>query len=326
MTTTTAKRKATTRKPSGKPATPRADIYETVTNAIIEQLETGTRPWAQSWKGLTQRRPLRHNGVPYRGINTMLLWIAQSAAGYGNSTWMTYRQATELGGQVRKGEKSTHIVYANAVERTDTNDAGEETKSRIPFMKAYYVFNVEQIDGLPEQFYFKPDFAETLEEELVRLDHVDAFFKATGATIKEGGNRAFYRPSDDTVTMPHFAAFVSAEAYAAVLAHEIVHWTGASSRLDRIKTTAFGTEEYAKEELIAELGAAFIGADLGLQIDPREDHASYIASWLKALKNDKRAIFQAAAAAERAADFLHSFQEQADQTDTDENEELPCAA
>ncbi len=175
-------------------------------------------------------------------------------------------------------------------------------------MKGYTVFYVEQIEGLPERYYTKP---EAVIDPALRIDHAEAFFASTGADIRHGGNSAHYSGGSDHVQMPAFEAFCSPEAYYATLAHELTHWTKHKSRLDRdFGRKTWGDEGYAREELIAELGAAFLCADLALTPEPREDHAAYIQSWLKVLKEDKRAIFSAVAHAQRAADFLHGFQQQ----------------
>lgn len=295
-------------KAKGTETTPTvSDIYERITARIVEQLEAGTRPWMQPWgAGGTPIRPLRHNGVAYRGINTVLLWMTAAERGYQSTYWMTFRQAQELGGNVRKGEKSTLVVYANAIERKETDEAGEEVERRIPFMKGYGVFNADQIEGLPQHFYATE--IEPVEGE-ERIAAADRFFANLGADIRHGGNRAFYHPVGDFIQMPVFSAFISAEAHAATLGHECIHWTMKSTRLDRnLGREKWGDEGYAKEELVAELGSVFLSADLGIAIEPREDHAAYIASWLKVLKNDKRAVFQMAAHAERAVTYLHGLQ------------------
>ncbi|MCM2294788.1 zincin-like metallopeptidase domain-containing protein [Allorhizobium sp. BGMRC 0089] len=293
-----------------KAAEVKFDVHASVTESIIRQLEAGTSPWVKPWGSPVSSRPLRHNGVPYTGINVLLLWSAAMEHGYSANHWMTYKQAEELGGQVRKGEKSSLVVYAGAIEKTEETQAGESVERRIPFMKAYRVFNADQIDGLPEQYRFQP--VEKLAAE-TRLCHVDAFFEATGADIREGGNQAFYHPVKDYVQMPDFQTFATPEDYASTLAHEMVHWTSAEKRLARsFEQKRFGDEGYAREELVAEIGAAFLCADLAIENKGRADHAAYIASWITVLKNDKRAIFQAASYAEKAAEFLHSFRQSAE--------------
>lgn len=285
----------------------REDVYTRVTDRIVADLEQGTRPWQKPWSagnaGGRIMRPVRANGTPYRGVNVLLLWSEAVANGYQSASWMTFKQAIELGGHVRKGEHGALVVYASKLTRTDTADDGTETERGVPFMKAYTVFNVDQIDNLPERFRVPPPAPLP---RPVRLAAADDFFASINADVRHGGARAYYAPNPDYIQMPPFEAFTDAESYAATLAHELTHWTGHKSRLDRSFENGhrFGSEGYAFEELVAELGAAFVCADLGLTPDVRADHAAYLASWLKVLKGDKRAIFTAAAHAQRAADFL----------------------
>ena len=219
---------------------------------------------------------------------------------------MTFKQAREMGAHVRKGEKGNLVVYADRIRRTETNDNGEEQERDIPFMKGYTVFNVEQIDGLPAQFYAP---AAPRLDPVQRIDHAEAFFAALQADIRHGGNQAYYTMAEDRVQMPPFETFRDAESYYATLAHECAHWTRHPSRLERdFGRKKWGDEGYAMEELVAELASAFLAADLDLTPETRPDHAAYIASWLKVLKDDKRAIFTAASHAQRAADFLHQQQ------------------
>ncbi|MDP9592087.1 UNVERIFIED_ORG: antirestriction protein ArdC [Shinella zoogloeoides] len=295
----------------------RQDVYETITNRIVADLEQGVRPWMKPWNAENAAgrivRPLRANGIAYRGINTIMLWSEAVAKGFAAPIWMTFKQAQELGGHVRKGETGSLVVYANTLHRIETDDTGEEVERDIPYMKGYTVFNVEQIEGLPEE-YIRPAH--------VRLDPVqrnavaDAFFAATGADISHGGNRAFYAEGADRIQLPPFETFRDAESYYATLAHEGTHWTKHKNRLDRdLGRKRWGDEGYAAEELVAELGAAFLCADLGITPEVREDHAAYIGNWLTILKGDKRAIFTAAAHAQRAVDFLHAFSSDAGQVD-----------
>lgn len=289
----------------------KSDVYQRVTDQIVASLEQGVPPWHKPWNAEHAAgritRPLRSNGIPYRGMNVIMLWAAALEKGYAAPLWITFKQAQELGGHVRKGEKGSLVVYANTISRTETDDAtGEETEEVIPFMKGYTVFNAEQVEGLPAHFYA---MAAPVLDPVARIAQAEAFFTATGADVRHGGNRAFYTQAEDRVQMPPFETFRDAESYYATLAHELTHWTKHPARLDRdCGRKRWGDEGYAAEELVAELGAAFICADLGLAAEPRADHASYIASWLKVLKDDKRAIFTAAAHAQRAADFLHGCQ------------------
>ena len=290
----------------------KSDVYQRITDRIVSELEQGVRPWFKPWNAEHAAgritKPLRFNGVPYQGINVIMLWSAAVAAGFAAPIWMTFRQAKEMGAHVRKGEKGNLIVYADRIRRTETDvTTGEEAEREIPFMKGYTVFNVEQIEGLPEHFYAP---AEKRLDPVQRIDHADIFFAATGADIRHGGNQAYYAVGADYVQMPPFESFRDAESYCTTLGHEICHWTRHPTRLDRdFGRKRWGDEGYAMEELVAELGSAFLSADLDLTPEPRADHAAYIASWLKVLKNDKRAIFTAASHAQRAADFLHGLQE-----------------
>lgn len=286
------------------------DLYTRVTDKIIADLEKGNLTWLQPWQAGHAAgaisRPLRANGKPYQGINVLMLWAAAMEQGFSCPIWLTYKQAHEIGGQVRKGEKGSLVVYSNTITLTETSEEGEETAKKIPFLKGYTVFNAGQIDGLPGHFYATP---EPQQSRIELMEAVDHFFLNTGAVIRHGGDRAYYSPVTDHVQMPPAAAFRDGESYHATLAHEMTHWTKHPARLNRdFGRKRWGDEGYAMEELVAEIGAAFLCADLGITPETREDHAAYIASWLIALKNDKRAIFTAASHAQRAVDHLHGYQ------------------
>jgi len=269
------------------------DIYKMVTDEIIAALEAGVKPWEKSWS-VDGCVALRHNGKPYRGINQLLLWMR----GRDNPYWMTYRQAKEYGGQVRSGEKSSISTFFKMFKM---KDKVTEEVIKIPLLKRSSVFNAEQIDDLPERFYPQ-------EREIINLDQRDAeveeFVARTRAEIKHGGSKAFFSPHQDFVQMPKFEKFEDGEAYYATLLHELGHWTGHENRLDRNLKNSYGSKDYAREELVAELAAAMMSAKLGVSAKPRADHASYLDGWLKVLKEDKRAIFRAASMAQRASDFL----------------------
>jgi antirestriction protein ArdC len=293
--------------------TEKTDVYQRITNRIVAELEQGVRPWFKPWNAEHAAgritRPLRHNGQPYSGINVLMLWSEAVAKGYAAPIWMTFKQAQELGAYVRKGEHGSLVVYADRITRTETDDTGQDVERQIPFMKGYTVFNVEQIDGLPAHYHAK---AAPVLDPVQRIEHAEEFFAATRADIRHGGNMAFYAIGSDHVQMPPFESFRDAESYYQTLGHETVHWTRHEKRLARdFGRKRFGDEGYAIEELVAELGSAFLCADLGLTPAPRADHAAYIASWLKVLKDDKRAIFTAASHAQRAADFLNGLQPKA---------------
>jgi antirestriction protein ArdC len=286
------------------------DIYTRVTTRILAELEKGVRPWIKPWSvehaAGRITRPLRHNGIPYRGVNVLLLWGEALEKGYATPRWMTYKQSQELGAQVRKGEHGSLVVFADRFTKTETNDQGESVEHAIPFMKGYTVFNVEQIEGLPAHFYARPVNPLPLSE---RIEHADRFVTATGASIHHGGNQAYYAPARDIIQLPPFEAFKDKESYYSTALHELTHWTRHETRLARdLGRHRFGDAGYAREELVAELGSAFLCADLGITPDIREDHAAYLGHWLKILQNDTRAIFSAVAHAQRAADFLQQLQ------------------
>ncbi|MBA4174892.1 MAG: antirestriction protein, partial [Hyphomicrobium sp.] len=228
------------------------DVYQRITDQIVAELEKGVRPWLKPWNAEHAAgritRPSRASGIPYRGINVLMLWAAATAQGFNAPLWLTYKQAQELGGQVRKGEKGSLVVYANTIKRTEQDEAtGEDLEREIPFMKGYTVFNAEQVDGLPAHFYAvqEPAF-----DSVARIERAEAFFAATGAVIREGGDRAFYSMTEDRVQMPPFVAFKEPEAYYATLAHELTHWTKHEKRLARdFGRKRFGDEGYAMEEL-----------------------------------------------------------------------------
>ena len=274
----------------------RTDIYQTVTESIITALEAGVKPWSCPWQRTPGMSGLPSNyatGMGYSGMNIMLLWCSASEQGFNDSRWMTYKQAKAEGGQVRKGEHGTTAIFYTMLERE--NDEGET--DYIPMLKTFTVFNVEQIDGLPlsDEVVFP---AETFEP----LPQAEALFRNSSATIIEKGQNAFFAPSTDEIRLPERCLFTDAANFYATGLHELIHWSGAKSRLNREMKGKFGSEGYAFEELIAELGSAFLVADLGIVGEVQ--HESYIASWLKALKNDKRYIFKAASAASKAHRYL----------------------
>jgi antirestriction protein ArdC len=298
---------ATKSKKYTKPATtetePKIDIYESITNKIVAQLESGVLPWNSQWKKRScNSRPLRSCGTPYNGVNVIVLWLASMEANHSSPFWMTYNQAKELGGNVKKGEKGTRVVYASTFTKED-EDGKDVT---IPFLKSYVVFNADQCEGLPAKFY-----PEAKEEEITnegeRIENADAFFAALGSKVSYGGSRACYIPSLDAIEMPNFEDFVSPEAFYSVLSHEHIHWT--AKRVDReLGGKRFGDEGYAMEELVAELGAAFVCADLGINSMAKPDHAAYIQSWIKVLKGNHRSIFTAASMASKSVEYLTSLQ------------------
>ena len=292
---------------------PAADPYARITARILADLEQGVRPWTKPWSadqlGGRVTRPLRITGEAYSGINVLLLWMEAVASGYESPTWMTYRQAQQLGGQVRKGETGTPVVYYGQTTKIRRDEStGEEAERDVRFLKTYTVFNCGQIEGLPERFTSSEPPSPALSAP-ERIAAADTFFAAIGVEVRHGGGQAYYMVSEDRVQLPPFEAFRGAESYYATRGHETIHATRHPSRLDRdLGRKRWGDEGYSREELCAELGSAFLAADLGLYLEPREDHASYIAEWIKVLQNDKRAIVSAAAHAERAVKYLHGLQ------------------
>ena len=271
------------------------DLHQSITDKIVAALETASAtdwkcPWHRTGGGL----PINaKSGKAYRGINILSLWSADQVAGHGDSRWATYRQWSELGAQVRKGEKSSLVVFYK--DYVADNDDGDPDKRFIA--KASFAFNASQVDGAAP--------AETLPiGGFEPIEVAEATIRATGARIDHGGDTACYIPSQDMIRMPNRNRFVSADGYYGTAFHELGHWTGAKGRLDRDLTGRFKSQAYAGEELVAELTAAFVTAGLGMSSEPGTQTASYIASWIKLLRDDKRALFTAAAAASKSADYL----------------------
>ena len=278
-------------------------LYDRITAAICTAIADGTQAYRMPWhNGAGIGLPLNAiSGRHYRGINTLLLWAEATRAGYGSGRWATYRQWAAAGAQVRKGERATLVLLWKAVRGREDNggeDDGAGQERRLA--RAFLVFNIDQVDG-----YVTRELEALLPGQ--RLRQADAFFAAIPATIRFDGERACYDPRLDEVAMPSFERFRTPQAFYSVLAHELTHWSGASSRLARDLTGRFGSDAYAMEELIAELGAAFIGGHLCIGCEPRTDHAPYIATWLRVLGNDARAIIIAASKAQAAADYLIAF-------------------
>lgn len=290
-------------------ATEKKDIYEQITNQIIEAMEKGASVGRLPWQNvdLSGCNLMPVNAAskkPYRGVNVISLWVTAIEKGYTSGLWGTYKQWQDLDCQVRRGEKSAQVVFWKFLdaEGKETEDEGEETDERRPravMARGYSVFNASQVEG----------FLQTEQApESGRIENAERFFSNLQADIRHGGNRAFYSPNFDYIQMPTFGQFDDPQSYYAVLSHEATHWTGAKERLNRELAKRFGDEAYAAEELIAELGAAFLCSELSLSNEPRKDHADYIASWLKVLKNDKRAIFTAASKAQKAVDWMREQQ------------------
>jgi antirestriction protein ArdC len=271
-------------------------IYQQVTDQIIKQLEQGATPWVKQWQGSTSGSHNVISGKGYNGINTIILGMAEATNGYQSGEWATYKQWLTVGAQVKKGTKGTTIIFYSPVSGSKVTAAREE-KSYHYVLKSYSVFNAAQVDG-----YTAPAAPVKTFNSIAALEALAA---DTGAEIKHGGDKAFYSPSQDFIQMPQKTDFSSEAAYYATLLHELTHWSGAESRLARDLSGRFGNEAYAAEELVAELSAAFLCASY--QIDGDLRHAGYIASWLRVLKNDNKAIFKAAALAQKSADYIKAF-------------------
>jgi antirestriction protein ArdC len=304
------------RKPCPAAAEPRTNLYDEVTARIIAELETGRIPWVQPWGAVGGTGPgLPRNALTarnYSGVNVLILWGAVIAHGYPSQSWLTFRQAQDAGGAVRKGEHGTIVVYADRfvpeAEKARAARDGGDAKA-VPFLKRFTVFNVAQCEGLRPGLAADP--APLPEREIVPL--AEAVIAASGVDFRVGGNKAFYVPSLDFVQVPPQPAFFEQINYYRTCLHELTHATGHASRLARDLTNAFGSKDYAREELIAEMGSAFLCAALG--IVPTVRHADYLASWLEVLREDNRAIFRAASAASKAADWILARQAEAGDAD-----------
>jgi antirestriction protein ArdC len=285
----------------------RQSLYTEVTNRIIAELEGGRLPWAQPWDSAACGCTMPHNagtGRRYSGINVLILWAEVVGRGFASQRWLTYRQAEAAGGNVRRGEKGTIICYADRfTPKAEAEQArGEDREARqVAFLKRFTVFNVDQCDGLPEDF----TAAAASADPVLAIAEADALIAASGARFQIGGGEAFYSPAHDFVQVPPQTAFHEPINWYRTALHEMSHWVGHSSRLDRDQTGSFGSEAYAKEELVAEMAAAFTCASLG--IAPTVRHSDYIASWLSVLRGDDKAIFRAASQASKAADYLLAF-------------------
>lgn len=279
------------------------DLEREITDSIIAAIESGNvAPWSRPWvTGKGSGLALRHEGTPYRGVNQFLLGFYIGIHGYTSPYWMTYAQAKTYGGQVRKGSKAQTSILWKPFDVTRDDGTVEQRF----MMRANPVFNACQIDGLPDRFFpaADPDLAINKDS---RDPDVDAWFDSLGMDLRHGGDSAHYAMLTDSVHMPAFERFRDALAYYSTLAHESVHWAGGTPRLAELEPAAFGSVNYAKEELVAELGSAMINAALGLASEPRPDHAAYIKSWLAAMKSDKKYIFDAASKAQKRVDFLES--------------------
>lgn len=288
----------------------RFDVYRTVTQNIVEAIEAGAGTFVMPWHGdgaATGKPENAYTRMEYHGINVLALWAQACLTGFGSGYWASYKQWQHAGAQVKRGERGTTIVFFKRLDGpgADTDEDEDQPRHRL-VARASRVFNADQVEGWqPPALYSKGDRVETLAT-------ADTFLRATGARIMHGGSRAFYSIPDDSIRLPDRDRFTgtdmstATEAYYATVLHELVHWTGAAHRLDR--SLSFTTKaEIAAEELVAEIGAAFLCADLHVSNTPRPDHAAYVANWLELLRGDARAIFAAARGANAAAAYLHEL-------------------
>lgn len=284
-------------------STERNDIHQTITDRIVTAIEAGAGTWQMPWhRGTGGKRPVNvASERPYNGVNILALWVEAQARGFSSHRWGTYRQWATIGGQVRRGEKASQVVFYKEITVASAEDSDDEDGRRRLIARATPVFNADQIDGLSEAASVEP---------VATLTQVEDFTAATGARVLHQGRSACYVPALDEIHMPARELFTGSltstatEAYYSTLLHELTHWTAPEHRCNRDLSGRFGTQAYAMEELVAELGAAFLCADLGITVEPRPDHAQYLAHWLTVLKADKRAIFTAASKASQAATFL----------------------
>lgn len=282
----------------------KASVYETITNSVVLAIEQGASDFVMPWHGggpATGKPVNALTGAAYQGINVLALWAEACARGYGSGHWATYRQWAKLGAQVRRGERASNIVFYKKLKPSEPEDH-DDAKWRL-VARASSVFNAEQVDGWELEKPFQVSLVE-------RFGAVERAVSLIGAEIREGGSVACYVPSEDYIRMPAAARFIGSstssptESYYSTLLHELTHWTGAPHRLDRAFGKRFGDQVYAMEELVAELGAAFLCADFSISNEPRPDHAAYLSGWLSILDADKRAIFGAARLASKAATYL----------------------
>ena len=288
----------------------RTSLYQEITDKIIAELEAGRAPWVQPWGMAAAKAPLampRNASTDrrYSGINVLILWGAVIERGFSSQSWLTFRQALGLGGNVRKGERGTTVVYADRFtpedERRRAEQTGEEPGA-IPFLRRFTVFNTHQCEGLPEEIakVAPPPPPGLIEPQ------AEALIAATGADFRIGGARAFYSPTHDFIQVPPPQAYFEPINWHRTACHELAHWVGHKSRLARDLSGSYGSKAYAREELVAEMAGAFVCASLG--IVPTVRHADYLGSWLEVLREDDRAIVRAASAASKAADYLLAFQ------------------
>lgn len=292
----------------------RADIYQEVTDRIVAELENGRLPWVQPWSNTVAAPSVPRNAITgrrYSGINVLLLWGSLQQCGFATQRWLTFRQALAAGGNVRKGEKGTTVFFANTF--VPEGQKLEAEPRAVPFLKRFTVFNIDQCDGLPIEMTATP--LPQADGDIV--PRAESLIRATGADLRIGGDKAFYMPALDYIQVPPQCAYFDQVNWYRTVLHETGHWSGHVKRLNRDQTGSFGTHAYMGEEIVAELTAAFVLAELSIQ--PSVRHADYIGAWIDMLRDDKRAIFKAARLATQAADYILAFEDAAvEQTGPDQ--------
>lgn len=282
------------------------EAVEALVNRVISAIENDPGSWTKPWvDGLAGGIPINVSSKDrYRGTNVFVLALA----GFGSPVWGTYKQWADLGAQVKKGSTSTVGVFWKILKKEEKGADGSSEEVKIPFLRHFNLFNLEQVDVPADSLAAKrvKELVGTEERTVDRIDHAQEFFAAVGADVREleGNSSAYFSPTSDFISIPGINQFKDAESYYATLGHEHIHWTGHKDRLDRIVSTTFGSEDYAGEELIAELGSALLCAHLGLSAEPRPDHAQYLASWLKVLKETPKVLLKSATKASAALEFL----------------------
>lgn len=298
----------------------KTDVYSIVTDRVIALLEAGTIPWRKTWKGGAAGAPRNlKSGKAYRGVNVFVL----AAQAYGSPYWLTFKQAKDMGGSVRKGSKGTPVVFWNWIVKEDPKD--KTKKIRIPFLRYYTVFNIEQCEGI-----VTPADVAPVAGPAEAIDAAEAIVRnmPNAPAIRHGGDAAYYRPSTDAVQMPARESFESAPAYYTTFFHELGHSTGHASRLSRTgvtNPTHFGSHEYSQEELVAEMTATFLSAEAGIEAETIANSAAYLASWMKVLKNDRKLLVMAAAQAQKAADMILGRSAAATEEESDESQKQEAA-
>jgi len=298
----------TEQRPASKPG-----LYQEITDKIVRQIEAGTIPWVQPWaedQTLSIPRNATTNRA-YSGVNILLLWDALFERGFSVNRWLTFKQAMQFGGNVRKGERGTTVVYADTFtpkkDGSSTPESqSEDSRRRVPFLKRFTVFNIAQCDGLPFDYTVQPKPV----SQALPIPAAEALIAATGAQFQRDDTKAYYHTGSDSIHVPPQESFFEPINFYRTALHELTHWSGAKHRLNRDFTGRFGSTAYAREELVAEMGSAFLCASLG--IVPTVRHADYIGNWLEVLKSDSRAIVSAASHAFKASDFLLAFTESHD--------------